>query len=284
MIGAIVLSLSMAGAPIPQAAFTARVFLPGKAKSSHDVYLWRGPELGAERLYRSDKDCHGVRWIDRNTLQWIEYEGYRSGDRTMYTMELDLSTFKVAELQKEMTMSSHYRSETRIDFMVRAPSGFEPLKAVHVPEDVSSMLTWVGTPSDDYPSRFTKLEFKGRRLETGKSFQEDARFVTGRNGSEFFLYDVSFKVSAESRAGVWRLDFEPMEVEQIIEGSAMIEFHPSTPFWCRTTNTMRLVELDGGLYWKEKGYVGNWQTGEVWNVMERPSIVGAVSLRPERGG
>ncbi|MCH7904474.1 MAG: hypothetical protein IH944_07895 [Armatimonadetes bacterium] len=284
MIGALVLSVSMIGTPIPQAAFTARVFLPGNAKSSHDLYLWRGPELGAERLYRSGRECYGVRWIDRNTLQWIEFEGYWSGSRTMYTMQLDLRTFKVAELQKEMMEPSHYLSETRTDHIVSAPSGFDPLKIAYVSEDVGSKLKWVGTPSDDYPSRFTELEYKGIRLEIGKSFQEDARFVIGRSGSEFFLHDVSFNEPSSSRAGVWRLDFDAMEVEQIIESSAMIEFHPSTPFWCRSTNSMQLVELDGVPYWKEKGYVGNWQTGEVWNVMEKPSLVGAVSLRPERGG
>jgi len=276
------LALTVQQPEIPQAAFTARVYLPGKAKSSHDVYLWRGPELGSERLYSSDRECYGVRWLDRNRLQWIEFEGYWSGSRMMYTVQLDLSTFKVSVLQMEMMEPSHYRSKSRTNYIVSAPSGFDPLRGAQVQEHIGAELRWVGAPSDDYPSRYSELEYKGRQLKIGKSFHEEARFVTGSSESEFFLYDVSFKVSAGSWAGVWRLDFDAMEVEQIIEGSAMIEFHPSTPFWCRITNSKQLVELDGMHYWKEKGYVGNWQTGEVWNVMEKPSLVGAVSLRPRR--
>ena len=282
MIGALLLFFVIADPPIPQAAFTARVYLPGKARSYHDVYLWRGPEMGPERLYRSSKDCHGVHWLDRNRLQWVELEGYWSASRTMYTVQLDLSTFRVFVLQKEMMEPSHYRSATRTEPRVRAPSGFAFGPKTPEPEYIGVEPTGVKVPNDENPSHISILEFESKRLSAGMSFHGFAQFVPGRSESEFFLYDGSFASSAGSWAGVWRLDYDAMQVEHIIDGPTTIEFHPSYLYWSGVTGRKWLVEFDGMRLWQEKGFVGNWQTGDVWNVMEKPSSVSSIALRPPR--
>lgn len=281
MIGALLLLVVAADSPIPQAAFTARVYLPGNARSYHDVYLWRGPERGAERLVQTKTNIHSVRWLDRNRLAWIEYEDDFNIGGKWRSIEFDLSDM-TSEVTEDGTIEpgSHSRPSYLPD-KINPPKG-RSYGVLSEPDYVGVEPTGVAVPTDSIPSHVSVFEFQGKRLKAGMSYHGLARFVPGRAEGEFFLYDGTFASSAGSWAGVWRLDFDAMEVEQIIEGPTTIEFHPSYPCWSGVTSRKWLIDFDGKRLWHEKGFVGNWQTGEVWEVMEKPSIVSSIALRPRR--
>ena len=262
MLTAILFSVICQSQEIPQAAFTARVYLPGKTRSYYDVYLWRGPGK-VDRLTKTTVECSNVRWVSRNVLEWDEGDG-SSPQRIRYDL------------------ANHKRTATAprtIDYpSLVPPTGHEYAKR-ELPELAWFHEKYAHLEFEDRP--FGKIVYKDVELDDPSVFSNTRIFVPGRTESEFFYFKVEGRRGSSGH--VYRIDFKALEVERIIEDCLHVEIHAESPFWCGNTDyDYGMTEFDGMQLYVSRGFVGNWQTGEMWDVMPEPAVVTSVSLRPPR--
>ncbi len=242
-------------AQAPQAAYTARIYLPGKQPSHYAVYLWRGPKEGSERLATANGIADNLRWFARNTLEWDETVGEETK-----RVRFDLTTMKKSSVALR-----------------------KPTEQYLVPPH--------GLSYENFEDKTFKWRFVDRQSavivtvdgrETRLPVESDAKFpvqVVRRPGSdEFFL--ATYMSGRGVFCDLWLVHSPTGRHALIARDLAEFEVHPDSRFWSGRTQYSEIGELAGMSLWIQKGFVGNWKTGEVWKVLPSPAYLTSISLRP----
>jgi hypothetical protein len=284
--------IAFSSGDVPQAAFTARVYLPGKARSTYDVYLWRGPGQPAERLTNSKAICTDVRWVARDELQWVESGPTRYNqwaprrDAQMRRVVLNLRTWR-------RTVSAPGEQLKPPNVLGRALVQ-APVELSNADDPYSIWEEALSTRRDGYAS---DAHWK---KEGGFEIPDDDRVIPWPNvpdssnqyprlqisGTGDLHYGVGYEsFNAGTFGTIYRFGDNLADPEVLIHYAAQFEFHPKIAFYCARTEEKMIDEYESGKFeWANEGWVGNWKTGQRWDVMPKAANLTSISLRPRLVG
>jgi hypothetical protein len=277
----------------PDAAFVARVYLPGKTKSHYHVYLWKGPGATTEQLSRDGVECSGVTWRNRDSLRWHEYD-----QRGRSAVEYSLATKTRRVLGTEVVE----------DFFEQASEEYDPEVASRSVLDFDQRVTlqsgnrgigYEEVDRDGHPSRAYIIAkdqppvfMDGGDEETtvfnrgGKEFRlsvdaSNPEFLPGRHEDEAVYSSGEFAVSAGSTGRIWLIDWSKGSVTKIIDGPERVHLDLENGWWWGIMGDRESGPIEGGRReWDVKGKVGNWMSGDEWVLVEKTSVVREIAFRP----
>lgn len=278
----------------PEAAFLARVYKPGKARSYFQVNVWRGPGKTPDRLTDSEINKHSLCWVGRDHLAWVEGDEPPGTGRRLVMYDVR-SRRRV--LVRGLAPGQHLRRGPWFDDHLTS----WPQAPVYLQGEMEMRLTPSGLVREVAPNYKEEiinpeLEFISEKgsATTIRWKEREARSREGvpsmfatiiepdLKSSVQYLYSSMHSANGcESWGSVWRVDFERGIVTQVLPEVLHVQFSPRSMFWAGSTGSRDLDDIgDGKFEWIERGYVGNWVTGQKWLLLDDVSWVKDVRLRP----
>ena len=272
----------------PDAVVTARFFKPGNQASWLRIYIWHGVEHAFEPITPDGANYANAQWAGSDEIVYQSMPIKGSGRVRLYSY--NISTKRTAEVHSRLIKNApaenvtgelpfSYRRRGEAQWVIKDDiyqvdnQQLRRTGELILLDPESSGLSVSKVPiewesdNENYENAILKRGGKKLRL---LNYNRVSEYLKGRSEMETFAVSTSF---------ICRLDWKNEKATKVIRDYLDADFQVNNPWWGASIDGTPGYD-DGTQLEYSYPYIGNWETGQKWQLTAQFGIVKSVCLRP----